>query len=433
MRITILTLGTRGDTEPYLALATGLRDAGHDVTLAASARYSDLIRAHGVHAHPVSFDVQDFVADPEIAALRKGRNVLRALHVMRDALQAAYRGALDDYWQAAQGADFVVQTGVSHGGVEIADRLGIPLAFAYVQPFATTRSFQSFFFPPRLSFGRGGVYNRLTHALVLRSMWLYYGQPINQWRSARFGLPPWRSYADLLNARRDVEAPWLFGYSPNFLPKPPDWEGFHHVTGHWPLKPLRDWQPPADLLDFLDSGPAPVHVGFGSMKDKDPERLTREALHALEMTGQRGLLSVAWGGLARLPLPPGVRYIDETPYDWLFPRVAAIVHHGGMGTAATALRSGTPNIIAPLLSDQYAIARQIERLGVGLRTARMNRLTAQDLAPAIRTAVDDAALRSRAAALGERIRAEPDGIATAVGLIERYAEDFARRFAHRRR
>lgn len=429
MKITILTFGTRGDTEPYIALAAGLQQVGHRVTLVAPRRYCDLIQSHGVNAYPMRFDVQDLFGKPEIKSVLKSRNGVRKLRVMREVLQTSIREALEDYCQASQGADFLIQTGVAHGGVEIAGQHGIPMAFAYMQPFQATRAFPSFFFPPRISLGLGGAYNKLTHALVLRAMWLFYGKPLNQWRASSLGLPPWRSYAEMLNSPLNVEAPWLFGYSPSVLPKPSDWEPFHHVTGHWQLQPLQDWQPPADLLRFLDSGPAPVHVGFGSMKDRNPERRTREILRALELTGQRGLLSVAWGGLTRLPLPPTAHYVEEVPYDWLFPRMAAVVHHGGMGTTATGLRSGVPNIIAPHLSDQFAMAQQVARLGVGLRIARMKQLTAEKLAPAIHTALNDSAMRVRAAALGEKIRAEKDGVATAVEVIERYAEDFKHRFA----
>ena len=424
MKITIFTLGTRGDTEPYLALAAGLHKAGHHVTLVAPQRYSDLIRAHGVNPLPMRLDVQELFDRPQIDAILKGRNVLRMFRTIREVFQAATDAALDDYWQASQDADFVVQTGIAHGGVEIAGQRNIPMAFAYVQPLAPTRAFPSYFFP--LRFSLGGAYNKLTHALVSRLMWRTYGPPINRWRAARFGLPPWRSYAQMLNSRRHLQAPWLFGYSPNILPKPADWENFHHVTGHWQLPSLKNWQPPADLLNFLDSGPAPVHFGFGSMKDGNPERLTRETLRALEMTGQRGLLSVGWGGLARLPLPPTVRYVEEIPYAWLFPRVAAVVQHGGVGTIAEGLRAGVPNIVAPHVIDQFATAHRVAELGVGLRVTSMKKLTASELAPAIDRVLNDSSLRARAAALGGKIRAEPDGVGTAVQVIERYAEDFRR-------
>jgi sterol 3beta-glucosyltransferase len=174
------------------------------------------------------------------------------------------------------------------------------------------------------------------------------------------------------------------------------------------------------LLRFLDGGPPPVYVGFGSISEGDPERLTRLVLRALELSGQRGVLSTGWGGLAQLPASPNVFYADNVPHAWLFPRVAAVVHHGGAGTTAAGLRAGLPTIITPLAADQYAWAERVTQLGAGPRVPDMNRLTAEKLAAAMHAAVHDAALRAHAAALGERIRAE-DGIARALTVIAGHA------------
>jgi sterol 3beta-glucosyltransferase len=167
-------------------------------------------------------------------------------------------------------------------------------------------------------------------------------------------------------------------------------------------------------------------VGFGSMRELDSERLTREVLHALEIAGQRGVIFTGGGGaLTRLPAPPTVFYVDNAPHTWLFPRMAALVHHGGAGTTGSALRAGVPSIIAPLVIDQHAWAWRIEKLGVGLRVGPLRKLTARKLAPALRTALNDAALRARAAALSEKVRAERNAVAYAVEVIENYARDFA--------
>ncbi len=180
-----------------------------------------------------------------------------------------------------------------------------------------------------------------------------------------------------------------------------------------------------ELVRFLESGPPPICVGFGSMSDKDPERRTRLVLRALELTGQRGVLLTGWGAVARLPTSADVFYAKEAPHSWLFPRMAAVVHHGGAGTTAAALRAGVPSLISPFLLDQYAWADCVVKSGTGLRLADSQGLTAEKLAQAIHTAVTDSALRRRAAAFGERIRAE-NGVAYAVEVIERHAADFRR-------
>jgi UDP:flavonoid glycosyltransferase YjiC (YdhE family) len=210
------------------------------------------------------------------------------------------------------------------------------------------------------------------------------------------------------------------------VPKPPDWEEIHHVTGCWFLDPPPDWQPPKELARFLECGPPPVYAGFGSMNDKDPERQARMVLRALELSGQRGVISTGWGGIARLETAADAFFIDDVPHGWLFPRTAAVVHHGGAGTTAAGLRSGVPSLISPFAADQYAWAERAVDLGVGPRMPDAKGLTSEKLARAVDSAVHDPALRARAAALGEVIRAE-NGVARAVEIIERHAAEFGRR------
>ncbi|MGH2523603.1 MAG: glycosyltransferase [Anaerolineales bacterium] len=259
-----------------------------------------------------------------------------------------------------------------------------------------------------------------------RVLWSGIGGPMtNGWRK-RLGLSPWRSYAEMLAFGRSLGTPSLYAFSPNIIPKPADWDEFQHIVGYWFLDPPADWQPPTDLLRFLESGPPLVYVGFGSMSHEDPERQTRIALRALELTGQRGVLLTGWGGITRLSTASNVFFVDNVPHAWLFPRMAAVVHHGGAGTTAAGLRAGVPSIIPAFAGDQVAWADIVTKLGVGPRVSGIKQLAAEKLAEAINTAVNDPSMRARAAALGEKIRAE-NGIARAVEVIERHAADFNHR------
>lgn len=163
------------------------------------------------------------------------------------------------------------------------------------------------------------------------------------------------------------------------------------------------------------------------MSHEDPERMTHLALRALELSGQRGVLTTGWGGIARQTAPPSVFFVDDVPHSWLFPRMAAVVHHGGAGTTGAGLRAGGPNIITPFApNDQPAWAERVAALSVGLRLPGSKKLTAEQLAAAIQTAVTDSGLRARAAALGEKIRAE-DGVARAIEIIEHHAHGYPKR------
>jgi UDP:flavonoid glycosyltransferase YjiC (YdhE family) len=422
MRILISTIGSRGDVQPFLALAVGLQQASHHVILAAPYNFAEWINSYGVEAYPIQFNPQEFLQQPEIKAATKSRNVLRQLRLMREVLGPKMVEALEEFGRAAADTDFIIQTGTGPGGVEVATARSIPMAFGFLQPFAPTRAFPSFFLPPRFSLG--GRYNYLTHTLMFKAIWPNFGGPINQWR-AQMDLPPCRSLQQMLNARQQFGTPWLFGYSPHVLPKPDDWAEHHNVTGYWFLEAQPDWQPPKALIHFLENGPPPAYIGFGSMRDEDSEQLTRLVLQALELSGQRGFLLSGWGGLAHSDQSDNLFFLEDVPHSWLFPRMSAVIHHGGAGTTAAVLRAGVPNIITPFALDQYAWSDRVVKLGVGPKMPSIKKLTAEQLAQAIQKTVTDTALRNRAEKLGQKIRAE-NGVTVAIELIERHAADFKR-------
>jgi UDP:flavonoid glycosyltransferase YjiC (YdhE family) len=214
-------------------------------------------------------------------------------------------------------------------------------------------------------------------------------------------------------------APTLLAYSPSVVPTPADWPASVHVTGYWFLDEPAGWQPPADLVAFLEGGPPPVYVGFGSMPDREAQQMTALVVRALELCGQRGVLLSGWSGLGGATLPGTIHHLESIPHAWLFPRVAAVVHHGGAGTTAAGLRAGVPSIVTPFLSDQYFWAARVAALGVGPESVSYHKLTAERLAEMIRQATTDEAMRAQARVMGQRIEAER-GVERAVELIEQY-------------
>jgi sterol 3beta-glucosyltransferase len=212
----------------------------------------------------------------------------------------------------------------------------------------------------------------------------------------------------------------LYGYSRHVLPPPADWGPDEHVTGYWFLDPEETWQPPADLAAFLAAGPPPVYIGFGSMGSRNPAASAQLALGALAASGQRGILASGWGGLRETDLPESVFMVRAVPHSWLFPQLAAVVHHGGAGTTAAGLRAGVPSLIVPFFGDQPFWGRRVAALGVGPDPLPRKRLSEDTLASAIRQAVGDAGMKVQAAAMAEKIRAE-DGVVKAIDLVLRYA------------
>jgi sterol 3beta-glucosyltransferase len=202
------------------------------------------------------------------------------------------------------------------------------------------------------------------------------------------------------------------------IPPPPDWDETSIATGYWFLERDEQWQPDPALQTFLQAGPPPVYIGFGSMPSQDAEAKLQVILAALAQTGARGIVATGWGGLAAAETPDTVYLLESAPHDWLFPQMAAVVHHGGAGTTAAGLRAGVPTIVCPFFGDQPFWGRRVAALGVGPAPIPQRRLTAKRLGAALESTLQDKAMHRRAQQLGELIRRE-DGVGRAIALIEK--------------
>lgn len=414
MRITILAGGSRGDVQPYVALGQGLQEAGHTVRLLSTEDFHDLVTEHGLDFMSTGGSSQAVARD--LQALIEQGKTLKVFSQMKiaaekQAVQAAEKGLM-----ACQGADLILG-GFSglFSGQAISETLGIPLLLAYLVPLTPTSAFPSPLTPlPQTPLTRW--LNKPSYWIARQTMWQSFRSADTKARAEVFHLPPTSFWGPFSSLKRHKQ-PVLYGYSSQVLPRPGDWDDNQQVTGYWFLEPPPGWEPPADLLHFLEAGPPPVYIGFGSMPSRKPEETAELALQGLACTGQRGILSAGWGGLKKEQLPENVWMIGSLPHTWLFPRMAAVVHHGGVGTTAAGLAAGVPSIITPFFADQPFWGRRVYELGVGPRPIARRRLTSDNLAQAIERAVSDEAMRKRAASLGERIRAE-NGVAQAVKIIE---------------
>jgi sterol 3beta-glucosyltransferase len=415
MRIAIIAPGSRGDVEPYVALGVGLQEAGHAVRLVTHQDFRAFVTSHGLAFWPLEGRVQDIAQSDAMRERLEGGNFLA---VMSQMAQEAQRGALhlaEVGLAACQGMDLVLAgLGGLFVGFALAEKLGLPLLQAYYIPFTPTRAYPSFLLP-KLPSWFGGSLNRLSYRLARQVIWQSFRSADKLARQQVLGLPPAPFWGPYSAARLDGY-PILYGYSPSVIPKPPDWGSHIHVTGYWFLDRDAGWDPPAALAAFLQAGPPPIYIGFGSMSSRDPQRTADLVLQALARTQQRAIILSGWGGLRSGALPESVLMVDSIPFSWLFPRVAAVVHHGGAGTTAAGLRAGIPSIVIPFFGDQPYWGRRVAELGVGPAPIPRRSLTVERLAEAIQRAVTDEAMRRRAADLGAKIQAE-DGVARAVAVV----------------
>ena len=410
-KITILTLGSRGDVQPYIALGLWLQRAGFDVTVGTGKNFESFVRAYGLTYGFMDADFLEMMQDPQVRKTLQGRSL--PIKLMRTAF-AMLRRIMDDSWAMSQGSDAIIYHPKVLGGYSIAEKLGVPAFMCVAMPLMTpTGDFPSIWVPTAASLGKWG--NRQSHRAFLSMMSMPYRRMMNRWRREVLDMPPLGLFAhEHLPDGQPIPA--LYPFSRHVVPPPADWPESAHVTGYWFLDAQPDWQPPRSLVDFLATGPAPIYIGFGSMSWNDPTQATQAVLGALAETGQRGILAKGWGGLAASDLPDNVYILEAAPHDWLFPQVAAVVHHGGAGTTAAGLRAGKPTLICPFLADQPFWGKRVFDLGVGPAPIPQKRLTTERLVAAIRQMTSDADMQARAARLGELIRTE-DGVGNAVNLI----------------
>lgn len=419
MKITICVIGSRGDVQPTIALGKGLSQAGHDVRLFTHEMFQDLARTHGVDFVPLPGDPRQGMITTAVVEL--GNNPIRLARWLRQNFRPILRELFRRTLDAVAGSDLVVSASASVAAFHIAEKLGIPAVSAQLQPTTVTRAFPGAFAPPPpewLPFK--SLYNVAVTKAGNQTIFQMLRPLTNECREEILGLPPLsaRSWWGV-DSRKDV-VPMIYGYSPAVLPRPSDWGPYKQVSGYWFLDAADTFEPREELQAFLDRGPPPVYVGLGSIIDHEREETTRIVIDAMGRTGLRAVLHAGWSHLGSRDVPDSVFMVDDVPHDWLFPRMAAVVHHGGAGTTAAGLRAGRPTVVVPFFADQFFWAWRVDALGVATRALPRKRLTAERLAKAVERAAHEAGIRENARRLGERIARE-DGVGRAVSLIEQFA------------
>lgn len=405
MRIAIQTLGTRGDVQPYVALALGLMARGHQVQIAAPEQYEALVTERGVSYEALPGEFLALIDTPEGKAALAGGEGFGAGFKLLKHVRPMMRRLLDDEWKSvnAFGPDLIIYHPKSLAAPHMAEKLARPSILASPLPgFTPTKAFPS----PLLPFTSLGPFNRASHALATHGARVLFGKLLREWCASSLGHTGSRGRAPIGT---------IYAYSPNVLPKPADWGQDVLVSGYWFLD-SPTWQMPADLEAFLGASKPPIYIGFGSMPGLDAERLTALVIEALDRTGNRGVLATGGGALSSARPARHVHFLAGAPHDRLFPHMKATIHHGGAGTTAAALRAGKPTAICPFFGDQPFWARRVSALGAGPAPLSRKSLTVDAIAAAI-MAMADPGMQSRAAALGEAIEKE-NGVDEAVHFVE---------------
>lgn len=418
MRITIVALGSRGDVHPLIALGAGLKQAGYRVRLAAHVLFRQDVEERGLVFSPIPALYRQVLGrDPHTQCLKTDLDPVKFMTLGQQPLAPVMDRVLEGIRRACMQSDLILYNLLALPACSFAARMNVPAWPVCLQPLARTRVFQS----PLLStrFPVPGLLKLFSHVIAENSLVRFFKK-----NSRLNGCLGFRNYfRELCKAG----IPILNGFSPSLVPKPKDWGDNLHVTGFWFLDPPASWQPPLALKDFLDAGEPPVCVGFGSMEDPDTQDIIQCAVDALRRAGRRALVLSGWSRSRSHRIcerDDQVFITEDVPHTWLFPRVRAVIHHGGAGTTAAAIRAHVPSIIIPFFFDQWFWADRLNRIGAGPKPLPKRALTFNALESRLETVLaprNPAALRMKRqlSALGTRINRE-DGVAAAVDLVRGY-------------
>ncbi|WP_426505016.1 glycosyltransferase [Dactylosporangium sp. McL0621] len=406
VRVAVMAIGSRGDVAPFTGLGVRLREAGHEVTIASHAVFEPLIRRHALGFHLLPMDAQE-----QLQTRFADRGLTRMTIAVNQMIAENARPLAEAMLEAARAADVLLVTPPSWFAAVIAEGLGIPSIGVYLQPLTPTREF-----PPAALTARslGGWANyRVAHLLLTVAQRPF--RSVVEGLRAELGLPA-ASPSAWLSSLEARQWPILYGYSPLVVPVPPDWPAWYRPVGYFHPAPEPDFAPAPELERFLAAGPPPVYIGFGSMPVRDRDALSALLVTAARTAGVRAIVSAGWAGLTADA--EDVLAVGEVPHEWLFPRMAAVVHHAGAGTSAAALRAGVPQVPVPVMVDQPFWAKRLDRLGVTPGPIPMRKLRAQRLAEALKAATTDPRYRERAQALAAAL-AKEDGAGAVLREVAR--------------
>jgi UDP:flavonoid glycosyltransferase YjiC (YdhE family) len=417
MQITIIAPGSQGDVQPFLALGKGLVNNGKKVRLVTNQNYEEQVKLYGLEFWPIEVSIEDIIRTEKMREVLESGKLLRSMAQMGKDLKQHAALLAKRSLDACQGVDMIM-TGISglFTAYSISESLDIPFVQAYNIPFTPTKSFSGALFPKFPSW----LGYRFSHHLTRQMIWQAYRPTdkivredvLNLKKSPFFG--PY-------NSEKLKNGPIIYGLSPSVINRPDDWSENIFLTGFWYLDPPENWNPPKDLKEFLKTEPIPLYIGFGSMSNKEPEEVTDLIINTLKKTNQRAVIFSGWGGLTSENLPDTVFMVDNLPHTWLFPKVRAVIHHGGAGTTAAGLRAGIPSVIVPYHGDQPFWGYLVESLGVGPTPIPRKKLNLERLVKAIEKVNIDQKIQEKAKILGKKIQTE-NGVSQALSIINQIVD-----------
>ncbi len=402
MKITILTIGSRGDVQPFLALAIGLKNAGHTVNFGANPGFKDFIESRGIKFDLIKNNPMDILKDEYKNTPYKERRKIYYEFMTNWIL---------DGIEASKNSDLIIFTPVYHVGYHVAEKLKIPFIKCSYVPYTPTKEFHNPFIKSVPYF-----LNKPSYLISQFFEWQVIKNNINKLRKELLGLNP-IPVTGMLRKQHKEKMPVIYGFSKFVIPRPVDWPGWIYVTGYWFLKDLENYTPNKELEDFINSGSQPLFFDIGSLGQYS-EKIITKILSVLLKTEYRIVANPGGADISKLNNSKKIYFVDgSVPHVWILPRVKAVMSHGGPGTVAAVLRAGKPLAVVPTYGDHKFWGNRVYNLGVGAQPL-LTPIQNDELI--IKTAdelMNNESLSKNAIALSEKIKKE-NGVEKAVEIIE---------------
>lgn len=398
--ITILCAGSRGDFQPYLALAMELKKLGKDVRITGMREFESFIRSYDIDFYPIQADFKSLNVDEKmLKEAQTADNPLKMLLTFNKMKKYGVSIA-NEFYAACERSELIIYHPGCTLGYFAAERLGIPSILAAPFPMHKTKQQTSV-----IQYGRikpTPFKNIISYHMLQGMLWLASKSSITGFWKKKFGGKP-KGFGRPYERHTNKKNPAVISCSNFVFDRPSDWNENIHQSGYWFVEEKTNYTPSKELLDFLSSGEKPVYIGFGSVFHADQkDAMSKLIVDALTKSGKRGIIC----GMGKIDnLPKNVIAIDSIPHSWLFERVSAVCHHGGAGTTAAGFMAGVPSIIVPFSNDQFAWAHRSFDLGVGSKPIPAKTLTSDNLAVAIHFAFQDN-IKANAKTLAKNIATE---------------------------
>jgi sterol 3beta-glucosyltransferase len=406
MHIKYITWGSYGDVRPAVSLGLGLQKAGHKVSIIATPEFENFITSAGLEYILITEDeMGDYIPDPRLKPNRPTKELLNKL------------------WSIFQDADAIICTPYWFICSYIAEKLEIPCYISAVILLSPTNTYPFVYASRKPTLG--SIFNWMSYYFYDLRLWQSLRQSLNQWREEVLGLPRLSYWAGVIHWIDQKQIPCLYSHSPAFVPKCSNYSDWIHVTGYWFLD-SPNWQPPEDLVEFIEAGSPPVYVGIGNADNLKSKQLTQTIVEGIVKSGQRGILlkkKDSKNSDNYVQLPKEVFTIEWASYDWLFPRMKAVVHHGGLGTIHAAFKAGVPSIIFPLDEENYFWGNRLVEQGLTSSLIEEKRLSAEKLAEAIKFVITDQTTCHNVTTMSKKVQAE-DGVSKAVEVFHQHLQNY---------